>query len=115
MKSRRNALISKGLATIWLIAFFSFLTLNSTEGLFQVPKKAEKQQSETTLVLAIAHGTQVADVSPDLKFLQDCVVHPILSFVSSTEEIFKCTRLVYAALKVELIRILRSCISINAP
>jgi hypothetical protein len=114
MKKTTKKLICRHLSFVWLLVILGFLGLQFSSDILPQTKKTNTE-SQAEWVLAASHSSPTADLSPELKFLQDWFQHDHLSF-SLQSSLSILTGIYFHPLqKIELIRLLQSCISINAP
>jgi hypothetical protein len=114
MKGLNKKLIYKQLSVFCLVVFTGYLALQI---FFHPVAKPEKQtaSSQSEWVLAVSHHAPAADLTPDLKFIQDWFRHDHLVFVFGSSAVFRFGTGAYCLVNSELIRFLRASICINAP
>jgi hypothetical protein len=114
MKKVNKELICRYLACFWLVVVIGFLGLQTASDLISVKKKPSGN-TQSELVLAVSHHAPAADFTPDLKFIQDWFQHDHLDFGFKVSVYYWPWAIFHSHLKIELIRLLQTSISINAP
>lgn len=112
---RTKELISKYLAAFWVVVLFSFMGLQISNDLSNKHSKTEKDPATKEFFLATAAAAQAPNVAPDLKILQPWIPQSFSIFALSFETAKPLGFTFHSLLHVELIRLLKATISINAP
>ena len=115
MKKNLKHLNSRHLAAIWMLVLVGFLGLQFSINL-QSEKKTEKETSTTaSFLIATAQHSVSSDLSPDLKFLQNWFQHKVETFEFINGIQYRPGFVFHILFKIDLIRLLKASISINAP
>lgn len=109
-----KTLIARYLAAFWAVMVVAFLALQVAHDLAKDHSKAANPTSKEYFLIA-SHSAPAPDLAPDLKALQIWFQHEGEVFVLVGKPCIK-TGFEYCYLfNIRLIRLLRDCISINAP
>jgi hypothetical protein len=115
MKTKSKELISKYLATFWLVVLLAFLGLQISSDLTSRHAKAENNSTAKGLFLATTASAQASNALPDFKILQPWIPNAFDIFQSQGEVTVFPSFTFYNQHKIGLIRLLKASISINAP
>jgi hypothetical protein len=107
-------LIFRYLSVFCLVFFTGYIALQTV---FKVAAKPEKQTSSSPgeWVLPVSQHAPAADLTPDLKFIQDWFCHDHLVFVFGTSVVFRFGTGGHYLFNSKWIRLLQASICINAP